>query len=118
MSNPSLPEPPAGLKLFARFGDGDEIVEVGNYISLPDEVNGRNILGPLEPTSYGIPRDCVVPGIIGLTADGYTGWNYISIFYGTDGETPVKGLTQEELDWVNDRIEHEAEEYAEHGGEG
>jgi hypothetical protein len=88
----SLPSNPPGLRLYARFGDGAEYTDVGGFIELTDELTNLNI------------REIWRNGQYGVGADGYEGWNYISLYYGTDVETPVQDYPDELIEYTNARL--------------
>jgi len=76
------------MRLYARIGDA------GDYNDFDGE---REFADTLR--EYGIdPATLERQGEYGLQCPGYTGQNYISAYYGTDVETPVRSLTDEELD--------------------
>ncbi len=86
--------------LYARFGDHDPLTD-GQYTpfinlrAFNNDLIERGIVGLYE----------AIPGNpYGITAPDFQGNNYISVYYGTDVETPTKGLTAEELAWLNDRF--------------
>lgn len=81
------------MTLYARFGDAGEYEDVGGYVELVDTLRELGIEGPLERYND-----------FGVQCDGYTGHNYISLYYGEDVETPDRGLNDEELEYVNNAL--------------
>ncbi len=81
-------------RLFCRIGDGDDYHEVAHL----DEFVGR-----LEEMGvcYPVFRYCR----FGLRAEGFRHQNYISAYYGPNFETPVNSLTDEEIAYLNDKLE-------------
>ncbi len=94
-----LPPTPPGCRLYARFGDAGDYEDVGAVVSMPDALNDRGIKGPIERYNE-----------YGIDAVGYTHQNYISVYFGTDVETPVRGLTDDEIDYIDAHTEQEVEE--------
>lgn len=97
-----LPPIPEGCRLYARFGDGDEYHDVGCVISFPDELNGRGIKGPIERVNK-----------YGVDAVGYIGWNYISVYFGTSVDNPVRGLTDAEIEYIDSETEQDEDDFEE-----
>ncbi len=87
-----------GEMIYARFGDNDPLT-AGQYTpfinmrAFNNELIERGIAGLYERANE-----------YGITAPDYQGNNYISVYYGTDVETPTRGLNDEELKWLNDRF--------------
>lgn len=78
--------------LWGRFGDGGNYQEVGGLTELVDELRNLGIKKIWPVNQYGV------------AADGYTAHNYISLYFGPDFETPTRGLTDEELNYVNNLL--------------
>lgn len=76
-------------RLYARFGDSGEYEQLPGTVELAQRLKALDIPHVERANEYGIK------------ADGWSGWNYISVYYGTDKETPVRGLTDDELTSVN-----------------
>ncbi len=72
--------------IYVRIGDAGDYVELSCLSELLEELKANGVVGPF--TFY---------NAYGVTAPGYEGNNYISVYYGTSVETPTKGLTAEEL---------------------
>jgi hypothetical protein len=76
--------------LVVRVGDRDDYHECSDLHELAELLQSHGIDTRLE-------RYCEN----GIAADGFTGWNYISCYYGTDIETPTRELTDPELQELN-----------------
>ena len=80
------------MKLYVRMGDLGDYEEVGGVVELIDHLR-----------AYGI-REVWAHGPFGLAAEGYRGDNYISAYFGRDVETPLRGLTADEIAYLNEKL--------------
>jgi hypothetical protein len=73
-------------RLWVRIGDLGEYREPDDLGQLAEELCEQGVGGPLER------RDK-----FSVCCDGFRGNNYISLYYGSDVETPVRGVTLADL---------------------
>lgn len=82
-------------KLFIRIGDGGSYEEAFDVYSVYQILELNRVSGPIwYHCKYGIG------------AKGYIGNNYISLYYGTDVESPTRGLNDEERNELNRYLEN------------
>jgi hypothetical protein len=84
----------ASFRWFFRVGDPGDYESARNVLAFAAELWACGVRGPV--------RQC---GHFGIEAEGFTGQNYISIYFGPDFETPVRGLSQSDLDAINAHLE-------------
>lgn len=65
------------LTLYVRFGDSDDYSEVESIADFVETLRNYGITGPLGRH-----------GEYGVQCEGFRGDNYISLYYGSDVETP------------------------------
>lgn len=80
--------------LWIRCGDADNYNRFGN--DLDAAADYLDMLGVTEPL--------VRCGRYGVSTDGFTGWNYISLFWGDGHAQPKRELTRHELAELNRRL--------------
>ncbi len=86
------------LKLWHRIGDGSEYHHVGQDLDalidvLRDAYLGGNI--------------CQTNG--GICSDNYSGWNYVSIYWGDDEANLERQLSEKEFQTIYDALEEDNE---------
>ena len=81
------------MKIFVRFGEAADYQSADSIAEIAEMMQEIGISSPYHPVHYGI------------TAPGYTGQNYISLFWGKDVETPYRSLNEHEIDFLNSKDE-------------
>ncbi len=81
------------MPLFVRFGDAGDCEPFEGIDEFLEALSVNGIRTPLEPHNP-----------LGVRTADYRGNNYISLYFGADVETPIRGLTEEELAFVNGQI--------------
>ena len=81
------------MPLFVRFGDAGDYESFAGIGEFLESLSVNGICTPLEPHNS-----------LGVQTADYQGNNYISLYFGADVETPIRGLTEEELAFVNRQI--------------
>jgi hypothetical protein len=97
---------------YHSFDDLDELaahlVECDpNIGSLSKKISVTGTSARNLPETRAVRAQCPSYGVV---AKGYEGWNYISLYYGEDIETPTRDLTQKELRALNVEIKRLKEE--------
>lgn len=82
------------MNLWIRCGDADNYNEFG--IDLDAAAEYLDMLGVTAPV--------VRCNKYGVSADGFTGWNYVSLFWGDNDAQPEREVTDAELTELNDRL--------------
>ena len=72
-------------KIYIRCGDQDDYHEFDSIQEVAEHLEPLEALPPYTYCQYG------------LTCDGYTGNNYISAYWGSDVETPIRGLDPNDI---------------------
>jgi hypothetical protein len=82
------------MTLWIRCGDADNYNDFGmDYDAAAEYLDRLGVIAPL--TRY---------GQYGVSAPGFTGWNYISLYWGDDDAQPEGEVTDEELAELNSRL--------------
>lgn len=82
------------MNLWIRCGDGDNYNDFG--IDFAAAVEYLEMLGGTAPL--------VRCNKYGVTAPGFTDWNYISLYWGDADAQPEREVTEAELADLNDRL--------------
>jgi hypothetical protein len=82
------------MNLWIRCGDGDNYNDFG--IDFAAAVEYLEMLGVTAPL--------VRCNMYGVSANGFTGHNYLSLFFGDDDAQPEREVTDAELADLNDRL--------------
>jgi hypothetical protein len=80
------------MLLYARLGDAADYQGFKSIAELKDELRNNNINAPYE--RFDILK-------YGIQAKGFTGHNYISVYYGKNAGEPIACLSDDELAMLN-----------------
>ena len=81
------------MALCVRVGDRDDYHDLDELSEVAEHLRLNNVTSPLIRHSR-----------YGVSTDGFTGNNHISLFWGDHEAQPTRALTPAELDEINRRL--------------